>query len=169
MKYRPLRALLSLTLPALLVFTLVACSSTGEAGLAPTVVEDIPEGANRVVLEREGVTEMLTPDAPAQALYNDTVELLRLKGFTLASANDDALTILTEPMMVDGLALRMDITVQTIAGGSQLVARTEYAPAGMAGNYTTAAWTEGNAKQAFARAFDMLEGITYSDIKVATE
>ena len=165
---------------ATLVLIAAGCASAGETtseetpapDAAPTVTEEIPEGANRIVMDRQEITEELTSDAPGLAFYVDARQHLELNGFTIETADDEELFLITEPMAVsDGLAVRMNINIDPAPGGSRLIGLVEYAnsPAASAGAWQAASWTDGPAREAFSAAVDIMRELSASEFGTATE
>lgn len=165
---------------AALVFVLAGCASSGESTseetpapeASPTVTEEIPEGANRIVMDRQATEGELTTDAPGLAFYTDTRQHLEANGFTIETADDEELFLITEPMSVsDSLALRMNLNIDPAPGGSRLIGLIEYAnsPAASEGAWRAASWTDGAAQEAFSAALDIMRELSATEFGTATE
>ena len=155
------RTLLSGVSMAMLVLFAAACATQN---VTPEVAEEIPDGADRIVLDRQTTDQELTADAPAQAFYVDARQHLTNNGFQIETADEDARTLTTEGMMMDdsNLMLRMNLQVQSAPGGSRLFVRPEWRTAD--GDWQTASWTSGEAQDAFARAFEFMQGLSHTEI-----
>lgn len=158
--------MLVLIAAALLGFTAAGCATQG----APShIATEIDEGANRIVLDRQTLTEPLTPDAPVLAFYRDVRQYLENTDFGVAQADDDAYVLTSNANQVDdNLWLRLDMNLRPIPGGSRAVTSVEWAPS-PGGPWREAAYTSGPAEQAFGEAFMAVSGISHSEIGTSTE
>ena len=165
---------------AALVLVAAGCASAGETtseetaapDANPSVTEEIPEGANRIVMDRQAVDEELTSDAPGLSFYTDTRQHLEANGFEIDTADDEELFLVTAPMAVsDSLALRMNLNIDPAPGGSRLIGLVEYAnsPAASEGAWRAASWTDGPAREAFSAALGIMRELSATEFGTATE
>ena len=147
---------------AMLVLFAAACATQN---VTSEVAEDIPDGADRIVLDRQTTDQELTADTPAQAFYVDARQHLVNNGFQIETEDEDARTITTEGMMMEdsNIALRFNLQVESVTGGSRLIARPEWRM-GNTGDWQTASWTGGEEQDAFARAFEFMQGLSHTEI-----
>ena len=165
---------------AAFVFVLAGCASAGETtseetpapDVAESAAEDIPDGANRIVMDRQEDDGELTTDAPGLAFYTDARQHLEANGFQIDTADDEELFLTTAPMSVsDSLAVRMNVNIDPAPGGSRLVGLVEYANSAAAseGAWRAASWTDGAAKEAFSAAIDIMRELAATEFATATE
>jgi|GEM_PF-1502640 len=140
----------------------------------------IPDDANRIVLEQEGV--------PPADVYVDAVRYLEMKDFEMLVSEEtfatDALESLLEAAPLnfsarkqinDTLALRITGDVSKIPGGGRLIASVEYADSvdTPIPEWKQAAWTTEPAKNAFFKALEIMRGTRYDamdfEVGVAVE
>ena len=162
-----MRTVLSLALTCMLATLTVGCATQN---VAPDVAEEMPDGANRIILDRQTTDQELTADTPAQAFYVDARQHLINNGFQIETADEDARTLTTEGMMMEdsNLSLRFNIQVESATGGSRVIARPEWRT-GTSGDWQTAAWTSGQNRDAFARAFDFMQGLSHTEISTEVQ
>ena len=165
---------------AAFAFILAGCAASGEStseetaapDANPTVTEEIPDGANRIVMDRQVTEGDLTADAPGLAFYTDARQHLEANGFQIDTADDEELFLITAPMSVsDSLALRMNVNIDPAPGGSRLIGLVEYAnsPAASEGAWRAASWTGGPAQEAFSAALDIMRELSATEFGTATE
>lgn len=156
-------------LVALLLPLAVGCS---QSRIPLYQEEQITEGANRIIVTRQNLGDEIGAPKLASTLYLDTQRQLERRGFDIAEADPDALTILTEPKQVaPNLVVQIDANVQQISDGSELIAAVDWAPSvpmSPAG-WNDAAWTSGSSQIAFTHGYDVLQGISRTSLGVATE
>ena len=158
---------LALVLTGMLVTLTVGCATQN---VAPEVAEDISEGANRIIVDRQVTDQELTADTPAQAFFVDARQHLVNNGFQIETEDEDARTITTEGMMMEdsNIALRFNLKVEPAAGGSRVIARPEWRM-GNTGDWQTANWTSGESRDAFARAFEFMQGLSHTEMSTEVQ
>ena len=175
-----LTPLVSLFSVLALVFFAMGCASSEEAtapdattpDAAATVTEEIPEGANRIIMDRQEIAEELASDTPGLAFYVDARQHLEENGFEIETADDEELFLITAPQQVsDSLALRMNLNIDPAPGGSRLIGLVEYANSAAAseGAWRPASWTGGAAQEAFSAAYDIMRELSATEYGAATE
>lgn len=169
------RLLLLVATMALLLYTgaMTGCARRAPVEEAPAhITRDIPDGANRLVLERLADEAAETDDVP-KALYVDARQHLEQEGFAFAKTDDEDLILVTEPKQInEDLALRIDLNVQLLPGGGQLIAASEWAATTSATEWRRARWTtaqDSKDKVAFGAMIDALHGIEFDDLGTAAE
>jgi len=160
-----LTTILSVILAATLLLSLTGFAQAQQFG----ILSQIPEDANRVVLEQEGV--------PPADTYVDTYNLMRTADFQIIDSEEtlelsslrdliaegDPLVFTAKKQVRDDLALRISFNIETTPGGSKLIASAEYADDVNASipNWNQATWTDGEAQDAFAEALDIVRHARY--------
>lgn len=171
MKYVTKQLSKSGSILSLLVAVMVLFAFTGTmfAQQAPMgIVEDIPDGANRIIMVQEGV--------PPADVYVDTYNLLRTKDFQITASeeslvlsdlrdilNNEPLVFAAKKQIRDDMALWMTFNVNTTPAGGQLIASAKYAEDvnTPVGEWKQAAWTSGKAEEAFIEALDVIRHARY--------
>lgn len=143
----------------------------GEKDVQP-VARDIPENANRIIMQQEG--------QPPADMYVDAVQFLEKRGYKIVNAENpletDSLSELTEkkPLVLRAekkvskdLTMQIAVNVNTMAGGSELAASVYYADSAdvTAGHWNQASWTEGDSRKSFNIAFQDLRRGTYDTLR----
>lgn len=149
------------SLLAVLMVFLTGCASSS------ILPDDVPEGANRIIMEREEMTEGLDADAPALAFFVDARQHLRENGFTLAEDDEEELLLTTEPMQVDDdLALRIQVHARPAPGGSEVYISSNWAPTTTAAPnaWQAAHWTDGMPREAFGETYTIMYNLAHSDL-----
>lgn len=164
-------------LTTLLAFLLAAFVVTGSAAqevadIDPTIAEDIPDDANRVIL-------MADPNIPKEPrmdtdrLFKNAVTELTERGYEIGTVSYDNHTMTTTPRMIrEDLWVKLEINVREgkPGEGEQLVALAKWAPSTMINNvvWMDAAWTSSDtqlakdSKSAFVELIDALEEVQHS-------
>ena len=160
------KMLVSLMLAAVFTGTIFA----GEKDVQP-VARDIPENANRIIMQQEG--------QPPADMYVDAVQFLEKRGYNVINAENpletESLSELTEnkPLVLraekkvsKNLSVQIAVNVNAMPGGSDLTASVYYADSAdvAAGHWNQATWTEGDSKKSFNLAFQDLRRGTYDTI-----
>jgi len=133
------------------------------------VAGEIPEQANRIILDQEGV--------PAADVYVDALYTLERQDFKITDSEDTfnidelsdiiadgiPLVFMARKQITDDMAIEISANVMTIPGGGRLVASVKYADSVETDvpNWKQAKWTEGRAKEAFYRGLETIRGIRY--------
>jgi hypothetical protein len=138
-------------------------------------IDDIPNNANRIILEQE--------EQPAADMYVDAMQFLRDAGYEITKAEDAMetqslndlaenrpLTMNAEKKINKNMAVQITINVNTTPGGSELIASAYYADSKdvSEANWKEASWTQGKSKKAFEKAFTALRQGTYDTIAYET-
>ena len=159
-----LGSLLSL---GLMLMLLAGCASQN---VTPEVAESIADGANRIIVDRQVTDQSITSDAPAQAMFVDARQHMTENDWQIATEDEEARTFTTEGMMLEdtNMAMRFNVQVQPAQGGSRAIVAPEYRT-GNTGEWQVATWTSGNDRQAFARAFDIWQGLSHTAISTEVQ
>jgi len=160
---------LSLLLILPLLIALVFVGGPAFAQQLPTrVAEQIPNGANRIVMVQEEV--------PPADVYVDTYHLMNTMDYQITASEEtlepssledildrEPLVFSAKKQVRDGLALWFTFNVDATAGGGQLLTSVKYAENVNAPlpQWKQAAWTQGKAKAAFADALDVVRHARY--------
>jgi hypothetical protein len=132
--------------------------------------EDISDGANRIVIERQ--VPGIEPNAAAMSLFYDAQRHLEEHGFDIQVADEETMTIVTEPTQLeDDLALQVTASVRIEPGGSLLIASSDWAPSTVSPEtqWQEAEWTDGMSREAFGKTLALFEGLPNRNIGTTTE
>jgi hypothetical protein len=166
--YRPIHLVFSLFVVATLL--LMGC---GTAHLIhPAAVTEIPDGANRIVLMRTGTDLEMTPDQPPLSFFLDARRHLEAGNHSLDVVSEEMLTMSTNPIRVDdNMYLRLEMNATAAPGGSQLTVAPHWAtsPAVSPAEWEEARWVSGPSADAFGHAWNLVSGISFSDIGATQE
>lgn len=167
---------LSLLLILPLLLALVLVSGPAFAQQLPTrISNDIPSGANHIVMVQEGV--------PPADIYADTYNLMKIMDFQITASENtlepssledildqEPLVFSAKKQVNDNLALWFTFNVDAVSGGGQLMSTVRYASNVDApvSQWKQAKWTNGKAKSSFTDALDIIRHARYDamDFKV---
>ncbi len=154
-------SLLSLLVAVVLLFAFTSNVIAQESPMG--VIEDIPDGANRIIMVQEGV--------PPADVYVDTYNLLRTMDWKITASeatlvmsdlrdllDDEPLVFAAKKQIQDDLALWMSFNANVSPEGGRLIASAKYAEDvnTPVGEWKQAAWTSGKAEEAFIDALDVI-------------
>lgn len=134
------------------------------------IQDEIPEGANRIVLEQREITPS---DVYLNALYTfrrsdweviaseDSEEVTELDD--LLAGEEEALAFTARGEVSDDLALRIAVNVEPIPAGGRLIASVDYAANTPTDSWQDAAWTTGREREAFFEALEVLRRTAYDN------
>ena len=163
---KTVKMIVSLMLAAVFTGTIFA----GEKDIQP-VARDIPENANRIIMQQEG--------QPPADMYVDAVQFLEKRGYTVINAKNpleteslselaehNPLILRAEKKISKDRTVQIAVNVNAVSGGSELAASVYYADSMnvTAGHWNQASWTEGDSKKSFNIAFQDLRRGTYDTI-----
>jgi hypothetical protein len=150
------------------VFTVLSGCAATQTGTPAGVAEDIPNNANRIVLQQEEV--------PPADVYVDMINLFELKDWELTYSEenldtdnledlleDEPLVFGAKKQITDDLALWISGNVEGTAAGGIMVASVKYArdvdtPVA---EWNDARWTRGKAQTAFFEGLETVRSARY--------
>jgi len=146
---------------------LTGCATTSKS-IPHGVLEDIPQNANRVILDQEGV--------PPADVYVDALMTLKNQGFSVVSSKEtfdldklsdilknEPLVFAAKKQIQPGLAIRIAGDARTVPGGGRLIASIMYANDvnDDIEQWKDASWTSGKSREAFFQGLEILRGTRY--------
>ncbi|MBD3223836.1 MAG: hypothetical protein GF313_03855 [Caldithrix sp.] len=135
------------------------------------ILEEIPQGANRIILIQEGV--------PPADIYVDTYNLLRNMDFQITASEEtlvirdlrdilenDPLVFAAKKQINQDLAIWMVFNCNVAPGGGKLIASARYAENvdSPVAQWQPAKWSSGKAQQAFIEALDIIRHGRYDAV-----
>lgn len=163
-----------------LIVALLPTAAQAQQTTYPGIQEEIPEDANRILLEQRSVPPV---EMYVSALNyfertdweviasEETKDLTALEG--ILSDTDGPLAFAVQKEVAPDLALRIAIHVDLIPAGGRLIASADYATGIPAQRWQDAAWTNGKAQRAFFEALEILRRTAYDsadfEVGVAVE
>ena len=161
-----------LPVAVLILVLLGGCAQTGNVRYGG-LQEEIPDGANRVLLEQE---EMPPADAYVDAYHFferkggfDIVaseETLDLDELGEILTDDDPLAFTAHGQVARNMAVRVAINVDRLPAGTGAltIASVEYADQLPAEEWHRAEWTKGRARRAFFEGLEIIRGTAYDAV-----
>jgi len=162
-----IRGLSVLVAGAFIGLFLTGCAATSKS-IPHGVLEEIPQNANRVILDQEGV--------PPADVYVDALMTLKNQGFDVVSSKEtldldklsdilenEPLVFAARKQIQPDLAIRITGDARTIPGGGRLIASIMYAN-NVNDNieqWKDARWSSGKSREAFFQGLEILRGTRY--------
>ncbi len=149
-------------------FGLMMGCATSQDGMPAGVEQDIPNDANRIVLQQT--------DVPPADVYVDMINLLQLKDWTLTYSEENLDTdnlegiLENEPLVFsakkqinNNLALHITGNVEATPEGGQMIASVKYSDNvdTPVGEWQNATWTSGKSQTAFFEGLEAVRSARY--------
>jgi len=163
--------MVAIAVAALFVFPTEVSAQDSPSG----ILEDVPEGANRIIMVQEGASpadvyvEMYNMLVRADFQITTSAENLILEDLE-ELLDREPLVIQAKKQIHEELALQLAINVDETNQGGQLIASAKYAEDVNASvtQWKQAKWTSGQAKDAFVEAMDVVRRARYDALEYET-